>query len=272
MNVIGSKIEQNRKEKMLKMYNEDKLSLQKIAEKEGIHISTVHKILKELNYVPRNNIEQAKRYSFNENYFEDVDCEHKAYWLGYICADGTIYEKTSTDSAILKIEMKKDDEEIAQKIKEDLDSNHPTKYYGNKLYPNYQSARLVLRSNKMIQDLHNFGIGAKKSLTLEFPNKMVNNKYVGAFIRGYFDGDGSICLPTKQRPLDIRILGTKQFLESIQKVCDIKCTISKPKGNIFELRITSTEMNKKFLTFIYKDATVYLQRKYDKVQLYLQTH
>lgn len=269
---IKKEFNQKEKEEMLKMYNEDKMSLQKIADKKGICISVVHRVLKELNYIPRTNREQALKYTFDENYFENIDSEHKAYWLGYICADATIYEKTNTDSGILKIEMKKDDQEIAEKIKLDLKSNHPIKYYGNKYYPTYQCARVVFKSNKLIQDLHKYGIGAKKSLTIQFPIQLIDNNYVGAFIRGYFDGDGSISLPTQHRSLDVRILGTKQFLETIKEICKIDCTISKPKGAIHELRITATEMKIKFLTFIYKDATLYLQRKFDKVQIFLNKH
>ena len=64
----------------------------------------------------------------------------------------------------------------------------------------------------------------------------------------------------------------QKFLETIKKICKIDCTISKPKGAIHELRITATEMKIKFLTFIYKDATLYLQRKFDKVQIFLNKH
>lgn len=256
---------------MLKMYNEDKMSLQKIANATGYGVATVHRVLKEMNYTPRSNREQALKYTFNEDYFEDIDSEHKAYWLGYICADGTIFNRTQTDSAILKFEMKQKDEELAYKFKEDINSTHPIKYYSNKHFEGYQSARLVLKSNKVVNDLNKYGIGAKKSLTLTFPKQLINNPYIGAFIRGYFDGDGSLCL-YKDGIFDIKIIGTEEFLTTIKEITQIRCRISNPKSNAFELRISSNEERKKFLTFIYKDATVYLQRKYDRFQLFLQKH
>lgn len=267
------KIKNEDRLKMLKMYNEERTSIKKIAEHFNVAISTVHRILNQLNYTPRNNREQALKYSFNEDYFENIDNEHKAYWLGYICADGTIYEKTQTDSGILKLEMKKSDEELAQKFKIDVESTHSIKYYTNKHYKGYIAARLVLKSNKTILDLAKYGVEAKKSLTLQFPEQLVTSKFVNAFIRGYFDGDGSIGKgDIKNNPYDIRILGTREFLQTIQQIINIKCRISKPKGQIYELRISARDERKKFLTFIYKDATVYLQRKYDRYQEFMQKY
>lgn len=256
---------------MLKMYNEDKMSLVKIAKSENFCVSVVHRALKELGYKPRSSREQALKYSCNDGYFHTIDSEHKAYWLGYICADGTIYEKTNTDSGTLKIETKKLDEEIVLKFKQDLQCTHPIKHYSNKYFEGYECSRLVIKSNDLINDLAQFGIKSKKSTSLTFPKEIINNQYINAFIRGYFDGDGSICLYSRGE-FDIKILGTEQFLNTIKDICQIKCKISKPKGNIYELRISSNQERKKFLTFIYKDATIYLQRKYDRFQLFLQKH
>ena len=269
----GIKTSDENKIKMLKMYNEDKMSLEKIAKYFDVAISTVHRILNQLNYTPRSNREQALKYSFNEDYFENINNEHKAYWLGYICADGTIYEKTQTDSGILKLEMKKSDKELAQKFKVDVESTHSIKYYTNKHYKGYIAARLVLKSNKIISDLAKYGVGAKKSLTLQFPQQLITSKFVNAFIRGYFDGDGSIGKgDTKTNPYDIRVLGTEKFLQTIQQITNIKCRISQPKGKIYELRISARDERKKFLTFIYKDATIYLQRKYNRYKEFMQKY
>ncbi|MGM9543982.1 MAG: LAGLIDADG family homing endonuclease [Romboutsia timonensis] len=257
--------------KMLKMYNDEKKSIKTISKEMGYSVSIVYRQLKELNYVPRTNREQALKYSFNENYFQNIDSEHKAYWLGYICADATIYDKTNTDSGILKIETKKEDEEIVQKFKKDIESSHPIKHYQNKHFEGYECSRLVLKSNIIIKNLQLYGIGSHKSLTLQFPNDIKQSQFVNAFIRGYFDGDGSLCL-YKNGVFDIKILGTKTFLEDIKSIVGIQCRISNPKSNIYELRISKNSERKKFLTFIYKDATIYLQRKYDRYNLFMQKY
>ena len=71
---------------------------------------------------------------------------------------------------------------------------------------------------------------------------------------------------------DIKILGTKKFLEDIKSIVGIQCRISNPKSNIYELRISKNSERKKFLTFIYKDATIYLKRKYDRYNLFMQKY
>lgn len=268
---MHKKITIEEKNKMLKMYEKEKKSIATISKELNHSISAVNKSLKELNYTPRNNREQALKYFFNENYFKTIDCEHKAYWLGYICADATIYNKTNTDSGILKIETKKEDEEIVQKFKQDIDSTHNIKHYKNKHFDNYECSRLVLKSNKLVENLQLYGIGSNKSLTLQFPNNMKQSQFLNAFIRGYFDGDGSICLYSTGI-FDIKILGTKSFLEDIKTLTNIQCRISQPKGNIYELRISKNKERKKFLTFIYKNSTIHLQRKFERYKLFMQKY
>ena len=259
------------KNRILDLYSNEKLSISKIAKIFSVSDSTIHRVLIEKKYSPRTNREQALKYIFNEQYFDIIDTENKAYWLGYICADATIYNKTSTDSGTLKIETKIQDIELIENFKRDIQSTHNIKIYGNKYFPEYKSARLVLKSNYLINSLNKYGIGAKKSLTLVFPEKMKNNKFCNAFIRGYFDGDGSICL-YKDGIFDIKICGTKNFLEEVKKQANIKCRISIPKSKIYELRISSNLERKKFLSYIYKNSNIYLTRKYNRYKLFLTKH
>lgn len=119
--------------------------------------------------------------------------------------------------------------------------------------------------------MNKYGIGAKKSLTLTFPRIMKDNDFCNAFIRGYFDGDGSICL-YKNGVFDIKICGTKDFLEGIKNQANIECRISIPKSKIYELRISSNSERKKFLSYIYKNSNIYLTRKYDRYKLFLKKY
>lgn len=259
------------KSNILNLYNKERFSIHKIGEVYNVSDSTIQKILKSLGYSPRTNREQALKYSFNEKYFDTIDSENKAYWLGYICADGTIYKKDTQNSGTLKIETKLDDKELVEKFRTDIGSNHNIKIYGNKYFPGYKSARLVLKSNHLIETLDKYGISACKSLTISFPSLMEKNIYCNAFIRGYFDGDGSICL-YKTGIFDIKIAGTKQFLEKIREITNIKARISLPKSKIYELRISSNLEREKFLSYIYKDSTIYLNRKYKRYQQFLKKY
>lgn len=259
------------KDYILELYDKNKFSINKIAKKYKVSDSTIHRILKEKNYVPRTNREQALKFFFNENYFDTIDSENKAYWLGYICADATIYEKDNNNSGTLKIETKYQDKELVENFKKDIESTHNIKMYGNKHFPNYKCARLVLKSNHLINTLKQYGISSRKSLTIEFPKIMEKNIYCNAFIRGYFDGDGSICLYSTGA-FDIKICGTKQFLEKIKEITKVKAKISLPKSKIYEFRINSNSEREKFLNYIYKNANIYLNRKFTRYKQFLKKH
>ena len=109
-------------------------------------------VLKEFNIYTR----RKNRYSLNENYFETVDDEHKAYWLGFIAADGCI-TKTNYFAISLK------DEDILKSFKDDLeytgDIYHPEYNKGDNIY-----SRINFSSKKMCDDLRNLGIHENKSL------------------------------------------------------------------------------------------------------------
>lgn len=47
------------------------------------------------NFLTLHNIERKKKpqYTKNDDFFENIDSEEKAYFLGFICADGSIINK-----------------------------------------------------------------------------------------------------------------------------------------------------------------------------------
>lgn len=117
------------------------------------------------------------------------------------------------------------------------------------------------------------GIYPNKSLTVQFPEYIPNN-LISHFVRGYFDGDGCISIKETSIKLktglliDAKLTGNNLFLqklESILKSLNIKCSLIKdPKENCWNLFINGSKNQKKFLDWIYKDATIYLVRKYNK--------
>ena len=74
-------------------------------------------------------------------------------------------------------------------------------------------------SNKLVSDIEKLGVIENKTLVLTFPE--LPTELVHHFIRGYFDGDGSVFLCNDPRPeydniyLGINICGTKEFLEGL---------------------------------------------------------
>lgn len=86
------------------------------------------------------------------------------------------------------------------------------------------------------------------------------------FIRGYFDGDGSVGVSTENQ-IAISILGTEEFVSKLQEIIeieDIKSSIccAKKRSKLKQLVIHGNKSGMKFLEFIYRDSHIQLERKY----------
>lgn len=132
----------------------------------------------------------------------------------------------------------------------------------------------------MFDDLVFHGCVPRKSLILKFPTT-IPKKLISHFIRGYFDGDGynSISIATNKNKTNTIYYtcsygfnGTYEFLTSLNDYLPIKLNIHKEQRNIntnthFATKSGSTNF-KIMYDYLYKDATVYLNRKKSKFEKY----
>lgn len=197
--------------------------------------------------------------SYNKSYFKIIDSESKAYWLGFIYADGCV---KSGGQNVLEICLSVRDENHLYKFKEDINfKGHINRKGVDTKYP---SCRLRLFGKEIIEDLINQGAYPRKSLILDFP-KLVPKHLLRHFIRGYFDGDGSVYISNSK--LSISFLGTESFLISLQEVFIQELNLTKVQiykhSNITEYK-KSRKDALKILDYMYKDCTIYLDRKFNK--------
>lgn len=239
----------------------NKISIRKISAKYNINRHDVSFILKQ------NDINVTKRLvKLNENYFETIDTEHKAYWLGFLYADGCISKSNYSIELTLKYSDKHHLEQFKHDIESDAEITDGYRKCNISTNPKKQlrHARFVITSSKMKNDLIRLGCFPAKSLILKPPSvEQVPEHLIRHFIRSYFDGDGCISIDKSKTPSIIfQISGTYDVLKYIKdyfyikaeprrivSIYDLKC-----KGNIKALGI---------FDILYKDATIYLQRKYD---------
>ena len=204
----------------------------------------------------------AQIYNINEEFFDVIDTQEKAYVLGMLYADGNNYTKTNK----VRIGLQARDVHILEDILRVMDSNIPLSFYKSK-YENCQDIYVLTISNKHISEtLNNLGMVPNKSLILEFPEWLDENLYPH-FIRGYFDGDGWVAKPKGY--YGTSIVSTKNFCERVQEILTDIGVVSKiyntynEETSTRELKIGKKESSKIFLDYIYKDATIYLNRKHD---------
>lgn len=223
------------------------------------------------------------KYIYNKDYFNKIDTAEKAYWLGFLYADGCItrfYRNEKLKAMSLELTLKDEDYKHLVKFNNVLESNVPIqqKIVANK----YKANRLVINSTKMCRDLIKLGCTPTKSLTLEFPNNdIVPSRFMNDFIRGYFDGDGGVSYTEgeyfnsarnkfyKQYHYRCYFCGNEQFLAELKKVLNsngIKTSDLKKddRSNAVNISIYGNENIERFKEYLYTDNCVSLSRKFDK--------
>jgi len=156
-----------------------------------------------------------KRKNFNEDYFEVVDTPEKAYFLGFIFADGCLIDNPEEYRYRLNIKIHNKDEDILERFISLLDSE--IKIWRSK---GRDISEIGFSSRKMINDLKNTGLHQNKTYTIEYPK--IDEKLERHFLRGYFDGDGCIRINEDKRDKskrgDLRIVGgSVKFMETLNE-------------------------------------------------------
>lgn len=210
------------------------------------------------------------KYSVNQDYFENIDNEWKAYWLGFLYADGCITIKRNSNNQNkmdYNVDLTLKDKEHIIKFLNSVQSNTIIKERNIKLKDNiYKNYRATICNKKMCEDLNNLGCTPNKTFDLIFPNNLEDD-LVRHFIRGYFDGDGCIHININNRAVAFEILGTLDMLKGIKEyfnnnVKNINCNIFKSKNkNVYELRCYGFYNIGKLYKLLYKDCNIYLERK-----------
>lgn len=206
-----------------------------------------------------NRSQNARKHKFNENYFEQIDNNEKAYWFGFLMADGCVYKGSDKHSYRLQINLKASDIEQLEAFQRAIESNYSIQI---KSLKNSDAAILKINSTKMCMDLINHGLTERKSLVCKFPD--INEKYISSFILGYFDGDGCITNKNKNR-WTFGIVGGEEMLRSIQSKLPVETYIYKIKHSEAVSLETSSHKNiYQLFKWLYNDASIFLQRKYNK--------
>ena len=245
-------------------------TLEEIADIYNTDRHTVGRVLKRNNYVI-----DRKTYHFNEHYFDCVNDGDKAYIIGLLWSDGHNDEKRGR----ITLGLQERDKHILYDINTVMQSDVPlwlsNLHDKNKNWSN--SYRLTFRSKHMSEILASYGMLHNKSLLLTFPEWLDKSLYPH-FIRGYMDGDGSIYYSQQKNILRANMVGTKEFLDVVQKICDligIKTYLHHKNGQnevTYSLYTTSNIGTLTFLDWVYKDADLKLHRKYAKYQQFKENY
>lgn len=124
------------KSKFIEIYNDEYLkgvSVSKLAKKYDLTKQYIYRWFYNLNLPLRSNQINSKKYHFNENYFESIDTPNKAYWLGFIYADGYIVSKRKHGNRKLGLSLNIQDINHLEKLNKCLESDVDIKHYQEKM-------------------------------------------------------------------------------------------------------------------------------------------
>jgi len=281
------------KETLEDLYNNDKLTIAQIAIVLNTWQATIRKLLIKYEITLRGSSYANRKYTVNHDFFEIIDTEIKAYWLGFMYADGHLSQRKDCSTQITLTQVNK---LILEQFKLDIEATYPigtyTSYSGfiHKNGELCKYSKITIASNKMATDLIDKGCVQNKSLILKFPtSEQVPDHLIHHFIRGYFDGDGSVFQQKGTRHyknyssishyLGVNICGTKEFLIGMHeklmflpKDAHVIHKEERKSTNCYNLRLTSTKRCILFKEFIYKDSTRYMARKKETFRDYNENY
>ena len=220
------------------------------------------------------------KYELNNCYFSKIDNEWKAYWLGFLYADGCVRltrnNKSNKQINSLILSLCRKDKEHIQKFLNSLQATYVISDYTVNCHgKQYESSKVTITNKQIVLDLISLGCVPNKSLILQFPTEnQVPTNLIRHFIRGYFDGDGCIHIDVNKKNASFSILGTKDFLTKLKKHLmenipnltqsghKIKKDSSTSKAYSFSF--SKLEDLSLLYNYLYNGCNIYLDRKLQK--------
>ncbi len=262
-------------EELRRLYLVEKKSLEDIARLYGVSRVAIWKYCEDERLTRRGRsearLEAQKKgkvpqsfFDINDNFFSNWSPE-MAYVLGLIATDGCISRSGAVSLCI-------NDKDLLETVKKAMGSEHDIKYYGRQegLY-SFNFSR-----QKLTADLNKLGIFSNKSLNIRFPD--VPAGFLIDFIRGVFDGDGSVYFDIRSKNCPVRtnfVSGSKEFIEKLELALQglglpARTIYEQPTKNGISYMFRYGHKNsEKLFAVIYKDIRngLFLARKYNKFRI-----
>lgn len=205
-------------------------------------------------------------YAIDESYFDNIDTEAKAYWLGFITADGCVAAgpvgANGWQRNQLSVKLKASDAGHLEKLKSAMSAGSPVRFL--QTGKPSAAAEIAVTSEHLVRSLIRLGVTPRKSLTVEpwtGPVELMRHYW-----RGLVDGDGTIVRhPGERDKWRITLLGTRAIVEGFRQWAAPLCASaaeSHPKNNIWSWTIGGLAAPQSVARELYGDATVFLDRKH----------
>lgn len=248
-------------DELSRYYSVDRHTISKYARKNNIKMKS--DIKREIGI---KRAEEKARKKKKYDYFKNIDSHQKAYFVGLIASDGSVYnkkEKYPTAQNTMQISLKTYDEYILDVLHKELNTNRKCSRVTSTGVSTFQIA-----SDEIYNDLAQYGIIPNKTWNLHIKN--IPKEFIPSFLLGYFDGDGCISSSTTISKTGVGICGTEPCVKSITKLLDemgLKYSLCQDKRKykndygFFNITFKNTSEKYCFLKTIYANECDCLYRK-----------
>lgn len=263
---------------MIEDYIENKLSIDKIVNKYGYSNWTIRRRFVDSGVTIRHRAALSKKYKLDAQYFKNIDSEEKAYWLGMMYADGSVY--SSKKGCMFHLTLQEGDKCHIEKFKFALKTDapiHTQHRNGNKQFG------LFIWSKELYSYLIEAGCIEQKGAYIRMPsNNIVPAILKRHFIRGYYDGNGSPSWNEEKSRVTIKITTNCKFIDDLKILFSQELGVEKyyndeiveyqdyPSNYYSSIVFGRYKNIEKFYHYIYDGATVLLERKKLKLDNFIE--
>lgn len=268
-------VDYNIERQIIDNYQNKQMSLTKAGKPFGLSQYMVEKTLKKYGIKKRTYTEAkqlGRKYPCDDNFFKNQN-ENMAYILGFLAADGNVSKKEN----LIAIQLLASDKELLEQFRQITKNTRPLEYYTRK-ETSHEIVSFRVWSKAWKDDLNHYGITPQKTFNL-IPPTFLNSDYYIDYIRGFFDGDGSIYAVKNEIIVRVQFMCMcKNFIEWLRSILvnqyHILCnnlTTSYTQNNkiYYKFIIGDKKELQKLYHLFYDNKTLYLPRKKEKFELLL---
>lgn len=191
----------------------------------------------------------------NDDYFKQLDTTEKAYWMGFLYGDGSVFQGEKGGIGV-RLGLGYEDEKHVRKFKSAIDSKHA-------ISKSDGVVGLSIRHSEFSEAVAKHGLTTEKTYSNSLP-ALERDDLRAAFVRGLFDADGHSGVNHR---FNITGSNRKRFARLIEWL-PVDGTIVPRKDGTFTLRVGSEKRIKPLYSWLYpdgKDTTPVLDRKIKKI-------
>lgn len=250
------------RERIVRDYREGKYSARELAAKYSISKTAVLRILYENNIDVKNH--KLVNQQLIDDYFKIIDCEEKAYFLGFIFADGSVSNKKQ-----LTIDINERDIDLLISFREKI---HSGCKITTRIKGKSSMSRLVIKNENFVNHLYKYGIVPNKTEnTKHLPINLIPKELRRHFLRGLIDGDGWLSRPQIKHRTGYHIGLVTKYVSTAQDFVDMineflteswNNKILNKNNKYAVVQLQNKQQVKQLATALYADNKICLSRKF----------